>query len=167
VISALTPVTCEDASVEARGVRLRRTVNMVTLATPLGLLLARLGGARLERGPHGVLLARGYRLGVPAPRAPAVTVGEVVLLRLDDAQLASRPRMLDHEARHAVQWACWLGPIGFVPAYLTASAWSWLRCRDFAVRNPFEVRAGLADGGYPEPTPKTARRAGDIARPGH
>jgi hypothetical protein len=40
-------------------------------------------------------------------------------------------------------------------------------CRDFAVRNPFEVRAGLADGGYPEPTPKTARRAGDIARPGH
>lgn len=133
---------------ELRRARLRRTVNMVTLATPLGLVLARLGGARIEPGPHGVLLARGYRLAVPAPRAPAVTVGEVVLLRIGDDELARRPRMLDHEARHAVQWACWLGPVGFLPAYLTASAWSWLRCRDFARRNPFEVRAGLDDGGY-------------------
>ena len=149
--------TCEDAPVDERTIRLRRAVNMITLATPLGLALARLGRARLEPGPHGVLVARGYRLAVPAPRAPAVTIGEVVLLRIDDAGLAARPRMLDHEARHAVQWACWLGPLGFLPAYLLASVWSWLRCRDFAVRNPFEVRAGLSGGGYPEPPPR--RRA--------
>jgi hypothetical protein len=101
-----------------------------------------------------VLLARGYRLAVPAPRAPAVTVGEVVLLRMDDAAIAARPRVLEHEARHAVQWACWLGPVGFLPAYLAASAWSWVRCRDFALRNPFEVRAGLEDGGYVSGPPK-------------
>ena len=50
-----------------------------------------------------------------------------------------------------MQWACWLGPVGFLPAYLLASAWSWLRCRDFALRNAFEVRAGLVDGGYLRP----------------
>ena len=100
------------------------------------------------RGPDGLLLALNYRLSVPAPNAPAVTVGDVVLLRMSAAELAARPRLLVHEGRHAGQWACWLGPAGFLPAYLLASAWSWLRCRDFARRNVFEVRAGLEDGGY-------------------
>ncbi len=141
---------------EARAVAVRQIVNAVTLATPLGLLLARCGRARVVRGPDGLLLALDYDLPVPAPNAPAVTVGDVVLLRMPSAEVAARPRLLAHEGRHAVQWACWLGPVGFVPAYLAASAWSWLRCRDFAVRNVFEVRAGLADGGYvtaPTPTP--------------
>jgi hypothetical protein len=134
-----------------RNVALRQVVNAVTLATPLGLMLARLGRARLVRGPHGLLLALDYRLAVPAPSAPAVTVGDVILLRMSSAELAGRPRLLAHEGRHAVQWACWLGPVGFLPAYLLASAWSWLRCRDFARRNVFEVRAGLVDGGYARP----------------
>lgn len=128
--------------------RLRRVVNLVTLGTPLGLLLARAGGARIEPGPGGLLLALDYRSRVPAPRAPAVTVGDVVLLRMDADALAGRPLLLMHEGRHAVQWACWLGPVAFVPAYLVASVWSWLRCRDFALRNGFEVRAGLLEGGY-------------------
>jgi hypothetical protein len=131
--------------------RLRRVVNLVTLGTPLGLLLARTGGARVERGPGGLLLALGYRSPVPAPRAPAVTVGDVVLLRMDADELARRPSLLVHEGRHAVQWACWLGPLPFIPAYLLASVWSWARCRDFALRNPFEVRAGLVAGGYVHP----------------
>ena len=131
--------------------RLRRVVNLVTLGTPLGLLLARTGGARVERGPSGLLLALGYRSPVPAPRAPAVTVGDVVLLRMDADELARRPSLLVHEGRHAVQWACWLGPLPFIPAYLLASAWSWVMCRDFALRNPFEVRAGLVAGGYVQP----------------
>ena len=131
-----------------RAVRWRRAVNAVNLSTPLGLALAKAGGARVERGPHGLLLARDYRAPFPAPRAPAVTVGDVVLLRLDDERLARRPRLLDHEARHAWQWAAWLGPAGFLPAYLLASVWSWWRTGDFAVGNAFEVRAGLADGGY-------------------
>jgi hypothetical protein len=127
---------------------LRQVVNAITLATPLGLALARLGHARVVRGPDGLLLALDYRLPVPAPRAPAVTVGDVVLLRMGSEELAGKRRLLAHEGRHAAQWACWLGPLGFLPAYLLASAWSWLRCRDFARRNVFEVRAGLADGGY-------------------
>jgi hypothetical protein len=131
--------------------RLRRVVNLVTLGTPLGLLLARTGGARVQRGPGGLLLALGYRSPVPAPRAPAVTVGDVVLLRMDADELARRPSLLEHEGRHAVQWACWLGPVPFIPAYLLASVWSWLACRDFALQNVFEVRAGLVSGGYVRP----------------
>jgi hypothetical protein len=131
--------------------RLRRVVNLATLGTPLGLALARSGHARVERGPGGLLLALDYRSAVPAPRAPAVTVGDVVLLRMDADELARRPSLLEHEGRHAVQWACWLGPLFFIPAYLLASVWSWLRCRDFALRNAFEVRAGLVAGGYVRP----------------
>jgi hypothetical protein len=80
-------------------------------------------------------------------------VGDVVLLRLDDEQLARLPNLLDHEARHSTQWACFLGPVGFLPAYLLASAWSWWHSGDFAVRNPFEMRAGLVDGGYARQPP--------------
>ena len=129
-------------------IRLRQAVNLVNLSTPLGLLLAVAGGARIGRGPHGILLARGYRARFPAPRAPAVTIGDVVLLRLDDDGLARRPLMLDHEARHCVQYALWIGPFGFLPAYLLASVWSWWRTGDFALGNGFEVRAGLVSGGY-------------------
>jgi hypothetical protein len=136
---------------------LRRVVNAVTLATPLGLALSRFGRATVVEGPDGLLLAVNYRARVPAPRAPAVTVGDVVLLRMTAEEVAARPRLLVHEGRHAVQWACWLGPVGFLPAYLLASAWSWLRCRDFALRNAFEVRAGLVDGGYLKP-PGDAQR---------
>jgi hypothetical protein len=139
---------CQDAAVSSRRSGLRSVVNAVTLATPLGLALARMGGARVVRGPDGLLLALDYRAPVPAPRAPAVTVGDVVLLRMSSADVAARPGLLAHESRHAVQWACWLGPVGFLPAYLLASGWSWLRCRDFALRNTFEIRAGLVDGGY-------------------
>jgi len=136
-------------------------INVVNLSTPLGLLLAVCGRARLERGPHGVIVAHGYRARIPAPRASAVTVGDVVLLRLSAEQLAGRPGLLDHEARHSTQWAFFLGPAGFLPAYLLASVWSWWRCRDFALRNPFEMRADLVDGGYvaaraPEPGPDPA-----------
>ena len=128
--------------------RLRRVVNLVFLATPAGWLLARTGHAHLRPGLHGVWVATGYRSRVPAPRAPAVTIGDVVLLRLDDEQLARRPRLLTHEARHSGQWACWLGMLGFPVAYGVASLWSWFRIRDFARANVFEVRAGLVDGGY-------------------
>ena len=129
----------------------RRIVNVINLSTPLGLLLAVWGRARLERGPNGVIVAHGYRSRIPAPRASAVTIGDVVLLRLSREQLAGRPELLDHEARHCTQWAFFVGPVGFVPAYLGASVWSWWRCRDFALANPFEVRAGLVDGGYVRP----------------
>ena len=47
-----------------------------------------------------------------------------------------------------MQYACWLGPLGFLPAYLFASLRSWWLTGDFALRNVFEQRAGLLDGGY-------------------
>lgn len=125
--------------------RLRQVVNLVNLSTPLGLLLAVAGRARLEPGPDGLLLARGCR--VTLGPAPAFTVGNVVLLRLDDEALTRRPRLLLHEARHATQYAWCVGPV-LLPLYAIAAAWSWLRCRDFASYNAFERHAGLADGGY-------------------
>ena len=137
-----------------RAIRARRVLNWMNLATPLGLAVAKAGRARIERGPHGLLLARDYRLSVPAPRAPALTIGDVVLVRLSDERLARRPRLLDHEARHAFQYARWLGPVGFLPAYLLASAWSWVRTRDFALGNHFEVRADLVEGGYVKRPPE-------------
>jgi hypothetical protein len=132
---------------------LRRWVNVLTLATPLGLLLARTGRARLVPGPRGTLLATGYRLGFPAPHASAVTIGDVVLLRLDDERLAARAGLLDHEARHSSQWALTGGVIGFPLLYGLASLWSLAACRDAALRNVFEVRAGLVDGGYARRSP--------------
>ena len=127
---------------------LRRVVNALTLATPAGLLLARLGRAQLRPGPHGTLVAVGYRSRFPAPRASAVTVGEVILLRLPEDLLARRPALLEHEDRHAKQWACALGLLGFPALYGLAAAWSWLRFGDGALGNIFERRAGLVDGGY-------------------
>ena len=131
--------------------RLRQIVNVVNLSSPAGVLVARVGCARLRRGPDGLIRARGYRLPVPA--APAFTLGNVILLKIDDDQLARRPRVLVHEARHATQYATCL-VIVMVPLYLLASAWSWLRCRDFATHNVFERWAGLADGGYHVRTPR-------------
>jgi hypothetical protein len=125
--------------------RLRQVVNAVNLSTLLGLLAAAAGRARIERGPDGLLLARDYRLAVP--RAPAFTIGNVILIRLTDEQLAGRPTLLRHEARHATQYAICIGPL-MLPLYFLAAGWSWLRCRDFAWHNAFERLAGLADGGY-------------------
>lgn len=133
---------------DLRVIRARQLVNLLTLATPAALVLAVSGRARLRRGPHGLILATGYPARFPAPRAPAVTIGDVVLLRRDDARVDASRAMLAHEARHAAQWACWGGPVGFLPAYALACGWSWWRTRSFAVGNPFERRAGLEDGGY-------------------
>jgi hypothetical protein len=135
--------------------RVRQVVNVVNLSTPVGLLLGLAGRARFDKGPDGVVLARGWQL--PA-HASAVTIGNVVLLRLDDAALAARPTLLRHEARHASQYACCLG-LPMLPLYVLAAAWSWLRCRDFSSYNVFEVRAGLADGGYVDRRRRSEERA--------
>jgi hypothetical protein len=126
----------------------REVVNLATGATLLGLAVARVGGARPAPGPDRLLLAGGYRLRLPA--AAAFTVGNVVVSRLPADELAARRTLLAHEARHATQWACLLG-LPFLPAYLVACGWSWLRAGDPATANVFERRAGLAAGGYPTP----------------
>jgi len=130
--------------------RLRQIINAINLSTLLGLLVAAIGRARVVRGPDGLLLARDY--GLRVPRAPAFTIGNVILVRLTDEQLAGRPALLRHEARHSTQYAFCVGPL-MLPLYFLAAGWSWLRCRDFAWHNVFERLAGLADGGYRDPRP--------------
>jgi hypothetical protein len=125
----------------------RATVNYVNLSTPLGVLIALIGARRIGRGPRGLLIARGYRL--PVPPAPAFTVGNVILLRLDDDGLERRPTLLDHEERHTVQYAWSLGPVMIV-LYVLASGVSWALSGCPACYNPYERLAGLDDGGYPQ-----------------
>lgn len=132
----------------SRSARLRQVWNMVNLSTPLGLLVAAVTRTRVGRGPEGLLFGYGYRPALP--RAGAFTVGNVVLFRSGPDDVAARPRLVAHEARHATQWAMCLG-LPFLPAYLAAAAWSVLRCGHPGLRNPFEVGAGLADGGYRAP----------------
>lgn len=122
--------------------QLRRLINAINLSTLAGLLLATSEGARLEKGPDGLVLARGAT--GTFPRAGAVTVGNVIILRTDRVT----PELLAHEARHASQWACCV--LIFLPLYLIAVAWSYARTGDHFSRNVFERRAGLADGGYVE-----------------
>jgi hypothetical protein len=128
--------------------RLRLVVNAINLSTLLGLAVAFAGRARPQAAPDGLFVARGYALGLPA--APAFTIGNVIILRLDDEALARRPQLLVHEARHATQYAWCIGPL-LLPLYVAAAGWSWLWARDFSSYNVFERLAGLEDGGYPPP----------------
>ena len=133
------------------GHRMRAVWNMANLSTPLGLLVAAATGTKLVRGPDGLILGFGYRPRLP--KAGAFTVGNVVLFRAGMHDVVARPRLVAHEARHASQYALCLG-LPFLPLYAAAAAWSLLRAGHPALRNVFEVRAGLADGGYPVPGPR-------------
>jgi hypothetical protein len=138
--------------------QVRQVVNVLNLSTPLGLLIAALGRARLHRGPDGLVLARGWRL--PIRTAPAFTVGNVVMLRLSDDRLSRRPGLLAHEGRHATQYAFCVG-LPLLPLYFLAAGVSWVLTRDFAYGNVFERLAGLADGGYQAPRRLRRRHAQD------
>lgn len=130
------------------GQRLRAGVNLANGATVLGLVVAAAGRASMRRGPRGLILAQGYRL--PVPPAPAFTVGNVIVARYDwDLLDEHRPQLLRHEERHATQYAV-CGGVLYLPLYVIASGWSWLRTGDAASRNVFERGAGLVDGGYTE-----------------
>jgi hypothetical protein len=142
--------------------RVRSVVNWVNLSTPAGLALARVGADRPRRARNGMWLVHDYRL--PVPPAPAFTLGSVVFLRgglpgrgRDPVGVVPR-RLLDHEERHVTQYA-WCGGMVMPVLYLGAAGWSWLRTGDFASRNIFERRAGLADGGYRERPVRSSRRA--------
>lgn len=125
---------------------LRNVGNVANLSTPLGLVAALLGGARL-RTVDGLIVADRTRL--PFLRASAITIGSVVLVprrSLDEAQTRI-PGLLEHEDHHAYQWAYCLG-LPFIPAYMAATGWSWICTGDRATANLFEHQAGLELGGY-------------------
>ena len=119
-------------------------LNFVNLSTPLGLLIALVGGCSLRRIDGGLYLACGY--GIPVPLAPAFTVGNVVLYR-QAGEFDGRPELLGHEARHATQYA-WCVGLPMLPMYALAAGISLVLSGDPASYNPFERLAGLAAGGY-------------------
>ena len=132
--------------------QLRRAANLVNGSTLAGLAVALAARTRISRGPHGLVIAAGYRWRLPF--AHAYTLGNVVLCRGSAEELLSRPALLGHEEKHCSQYAC-LG-LPFIPLYLAAAAWSVLRSGNPGTANFFERRAGLAAGGYPL---RTERRA--------
>ena len=138
----------DDAVPVTRGDTARHLLNWVNLSTPLGLVLARVGGARFRRGPRRSILADYYRWTFPT--GGAFTVGDVVITRHDLDLLATRrPALFEHELAHSRQWAACLG-LPFLPLYAASMGWSWLRTGDRAARSFFERQAGLDDGGYAE-----------------
>lgn len=105
----------------------------------LGLLL----GARFQV-VDGVIEIHGPRIAAVLNRlylpAQAVTWGHVVF----GQSLISLELTRVHERVHVRQYERW-GPL-FVPAYLGASAYLWMRGRDPYRENPFEVQAYALDG---------------------
>jgi hypothetical protein len=115
--------------------------------TVIGMLLAaaalRGGGMRVVNGileVHGPVVATILRRGVPlAGGAAAITFGHVVAAQTRDMLDATRA----HERVHVRQCECW-GPL-FIPAYLVAGAWSWLRGTGSYHGNYFERQARIHD----------------------
>ncbi len=138
---------------------LRFVGNLINLTTPIGLLVALIGRARIRRGPRGLFLSEGYRLKFPV--ASAFTIGSVLTTSSSWPELLRQnPRLLYHEERHTWQYLWCIG-LPFYPAYAVCLVWSMLRTGDRAARNFFERKAGLADGGYPD---KPVRPIGENIR---
>lgn len=113
-------------------------------ATLLGLFAVLLGwmtGGTIQivRGAievHGGLVTKLLRHGLPLlGSGAAMTLGHVILGRnvecLDDCR--------NHEHVHVRQYEKW-GPF-FLPAYIAASCYLWIRGRDPYLDNPFEREA--------------------------
>ena len=49
--------------------RIRHLANWLNLSTPVGLLVAGAGGARVRRRPDGIFVAEGYRFAFPVAGA--------------------------------------------------------------------------------------------------
>jgi len=125
--------------------RVRAVVNLVNGSTAAGVAVAVAGRARPRGAGDGLLVAGEYRLPVPA--APAFCLGNVLISRWPEQRFRGAERLFAHEARHASQYA-WCGGLAMLPLYGLAALVSWGLTGDFGNRNVFEVRAGLADGGY-------------------
>ncbi|MCW2771315.1 MAG: hypothetical protein JWR27_2748 [Aeromicrobium sp.] len=133
--------------------RVRAVVNWVNLSTPLGLIVARVGGATVIRHGRGTYLATGYRLDFPV--AGAFTIGSVIDSHHDVAYLLDRPLLLRHEDRHVTQYA--FAGVVMLPLYLVCVGISYAIAGDRSSYNPFERLADLADGNYPSPRTRFSR----------
>lgn len=107
-------------------------------AIGIGLLL--MGRFRVVQGVleiHGPAIC--WALNRMPVSALAMTVGHVVFGQSELALDLTRK----HEHVHVRQYARW--GVFFVPAYLAASAWLYLRGRDAYRENPFEIEAYAVD----------------------
>lgn len=136
--------------------RLRSALNWMNGSTLLGVVSAKLVGCELRPAPRGLIFA--HRYSPTLPKASAFTVGNVVLFRAGPEEVARRPHLVAHEARHSTQYALCLG-LPFFPAYFFFAGVSWLLTGDPASRNPFERAAGLREGSYVERPVRPALRA--------
>ncbi|MFC6707564.1 hypothetical protein [Flexivirga alba] len=144
--------------------RVKWCANWANGSTALGFAVGRLGRARMTKGPRGLYLASGYRFEFPV--AGAFTVGNVVVCKGDWKELQrEHPLLLTHEEEHSWQYVV-CGGLPFIPLYVGALAWSWVRTGDFVSRNIFERNAGLAMGGYHERSVRTFGAALRSIRPG-
>ncbi|MDQ3157182.1 MAG: hypothetical protein M3Q98_10735 [Actinomycetota bacterium] len=135
--------------------RLRTLINWINLSTALGLLIATVGGATIQRRGRGTYIAGGYRWNFPV--ASAFTVGSVITSKHDRDWLRERPVLLRHEDRHCTQYGFCLG-IAMLPLYFLGVAVSYAVAGDHSSYNPFERLANLSDGGYPPPTNRFSRK---------
>jgi len=105
----------------------------------LGLLLLPLG-ARMRR--VGGVLEIAAQPQCPRQRWPftVITFGHVIL----GTHAQELERLRAHERVHVRQYERW-GPL-FLPAYLLAGAWQWVRGRNAYWDNPFEVEARRVGG---------------------
>lgn len=151
------PIDLSPGRPESAAQWVRLVGNVINLSTPLGLAAAAIGGARMARGPRGLILAESYRLKFPI--AEAFTVGNVIITGGTWEQILARNRrLLDHEEGHTWQYLYCAG-LPFYLFYSAAMGWSWLRTGDRAAANFFERRAGLDLGGYLD-LPKRPVRVG-------
>jgi hypothetical protein len=120
--------------------------NVINLSTLVGLAVAKIGRAKIKRGPRGLFLGEHYRLKFPV--AGAFTIGNVITTTSTwDQMLRRYPFLIKHEEIHSWQYFYCLGLPYYIP-YVIFMGWSVLRTGDRAARNLFERQAGLAIGGY-------------------
>lgn len=144
-----------DLSVELPAAwRVKRVVNMINLTTPFGLGLAKVGLARLSRGPRGLTFATGYR--ITWPRFGAFTIGNVIITGHARSYLDDDPALLRHEEIHSWQYVL-LGPL-LSPLYAVTTVVSYVRTGDRGAANFLEQQAGLSIGGYPDIAPMPFRQ---------
>ncbi len=128
-----------------RWTKVRTVVNWLNFSTALGLLIAKVGGAKIHRRGRGTWIAADYRFRFPV--ASAFAVGSVIVSQHSVDYLQARPVLMQHEDRHCTQYAFCIGPL-MLPLYLISAGVSWVLCGDHASYNPFERLANLSDGGY-------------------
>lgn len=106
---------------------------------PVPLVLVQGGGVRIVDGIielHGGVVTRFLRRGLPwVGGGAAMTVGHVVWGCDEHCLNITR----SHERIHVRQYERW-GPL-FIPLYLLASLYAWLRGGDAYRDNPFEREA--------------------------